>query len=604
MSKDPTATFAVELKDETSGAAFAAAASLENLKTKIADDVKALREMQRAMRLLKGGTSTNVAAFRNLRDQIAAQKASIATAQSKFVSLGGTFGKTTTKATTLTDKIKNVGKTASKTGGPIGVMGGLVTRLAAALANPVGVALALSAALLAVGASAVVATAALVRFGIVSSGARRNEALQIEGLNTLRQQYGRTTASVKAMQGAIDRASDSTNVGRGTLQTYARQLSRAGLRGDALTDAVEAMGIAAMVQGDRGASRFRALAINARLTGGSVRDLAEDYRNRLGPIARRQMLSIGNQTARLRRNLSRLFSGLRIEAFLSSLADIQNLFSQSTISGRALKGIVERLLQPLIDSVATVGPLVVAFFQGIIIGALAVEIAVLGLQIAFRRVFGRSESTKGIDALNVALAAGAVFVGVLVLGVLALGAAFAFALAVVASFVAVFAVVPASLIGIGLSIGVAIGKTIDFFRETNFRQLAIDMIEGLLRGLRSGAAALTRGVERLATGATSAFRSALGISSPSRVFAEFGTNITAGLAQGIDAGTPAVEDATSTLVESPAGGGLGGAVSLTFGDININAGESADPRELAASFRDELASVLEGVSIELGGSPA
>lgn len=600
MGGTPTATFALDLKDETAGAAKAAAAALLNLKSVIDDDVKSLREMQKAMKRLTSGTTTNVAAFRSLNKRITEQKSKISKSQASFVEMGGTFTKTGKKSRSLSELLKGLGGDAAKSGVSMGAMGGVATRLGAALANPVGVAIALGAALLAISVAAVAATVALLRFGVAAAGAARSEALQIEGLNTLRQQFGRTTASVEAMQAAIDRASDSTNIGRGTLQRYARQLSRAGLRGDALTEAVEAMGLAAQVQGDRGANRFRALAINARLTGGSVRDLARDYRDRLGPIARRQMLGMDNQMARLRRSINALFRGLRIEAFLESVSEITSQFSQSTVAGRALRGIIERLLQPLIDSITVVGPLVAGFFQGMIIAALGMEIAILELQIVFRRTFGRTEFTTNLNLLNVAIVAGAIFFGLLVIAALALGAAFVAVGIIVAGWIAVFTTLPALVIAALVGIGLAISEAFDFFTETDFTAMATDMINGLIAGLRSGAARLVQQVRILAVGVSSAFRAVLGIASPSRVFAQFGLNISQGVAQGIDAGAPAVDDAANTLVEAPIGGGLGGAASFTFGDININTGESTDPRELAMAVRDELASILRGVSIEMG----
>ena len=67
-----------------------------------------------------------------------------------------------------------------------------------------------------------------------------------------------------------------------------------------------------------------------------------------------------------------------------------------------------------------------------------------------------------------------------------------------------------------------------------------------------------------------------------------------------DAGTPAVEDATSNLVDAPTGGGLGGSMSISIGDVNISAAETSDPRELAMQFRDQLAAILEGLNVELG----
>ncbi|MCH8084606.1 MAG: hypothetical protein IH885_10265, partial [Myxococcales bacterium] len=389
MGTDAKATFAIVLEDETSGAAKTAAKALEDLETKINADTKALGQMRKAMRQMKAGGLGASDAFKDLSSRADVLKVRIGASQSKFAGLGGEFGKQKPKAEAMAKAIGvDLGGALSAAGGPAAKLSGVFSKLGPLLANPITLVIALAAAFVALAAAILVATAALLKFGIAQSGARRSEALQIEGLNTLRQQWGRATASVSEFQNAIDRASDSTNIGRGTLQTYARQLSRAGLRGDALTEALEAMGIAAQVQGDRGAQRFRALALNARLTGGSVRDLAADYRNRLGPIARRQMLSIDNQTDRLRRSLDRIFSGLRIEPFLSSLDEMLSLFSQSTETGKALKSIVEALLQPLIDATGVVGPIVRSFFQGFVIGALIATILIIRLKNKLADLFG------------------------------------------------------------------------------------------------------------------------------------------------------------------------------------------------------------------------
>ena len=145
---DETATFAVKLEDETSGAANAAANSLESLKTKINEDVRALREMQKAMRNLKGGTSTSKKAFDELKDKVAAQKASIQSAQAKYVELGGTFGKTAPKikqAAASTDQLSGAMLGA---GGPLGSLSGGLAKLGPLLANPITLAIALSAAMI------------------------------------------------------------------------------------------------------------------------------------------------------------------------------------------------------------------------------------------------------------------------------------------------------------------------------------------------------------------------------------------------------------------------------------------------------------------------
>ncbi len=601
---DKTASFTVNLEDGTSGAANAAADSLVKLKSKIDNDVKALREMQKAMKQLQGGSSVSVKAFRDLQSKIDSTKNSIAEGREGFLELGGVFGKQIApKAAKAGSAIGGFAGSLQSAGGPLATVGGRLSKLSALLANPVALLAALSAAFIAVSAAIGVATLALAKWALTSSNSRRDEALQIEGLNTLRQQWGLATASVEEFQAAIDRASDSTNVGRGTLQQYARSLSRAGLRGDALTEAVEAMGIAAMVQGDRGANRFRALAIQTRLTGGSVRDLAENFRNRLGPIARRQMLSLDNQTDRFRKNLDRLFDGVAIDGFLSALDDVLSLFSQTNATGRALKTIVEALFSPLGQQAESVGPLIKRFFQGMVIGALRLTIVFLQVRNAIRDAFAGSDLLKNLDLAKLALGAGTFAVFAMVGAVIALGAAFAVVVASMAFFAAAALAVPVAIGAIAVGLVGLIKEAAEFWADFDFAALGRSMVDGIIEGLTTGGFA--NAVFDLANEARSAFKSALGIASPSRVFAGFGKNITQGLSRGLDAGASGVEDSISGLVDTPTGGGVGGSGSaITIGDVIISAAETSDPRELAMQFRDELARVLEGVSIELGtGQP-
>jgi len=548
-----TATFAVNLKDGTSSSANAAAASLKRLQSKIDADTKALTSMKRAMRQLQGGTSVNVKAFRALQERLDKTKNSISKNRAKYIELGGAF--------------------------------------------------------VALAASIAVAAAALLKFGVVSSDARRAEALHIEGLNSLQTMYGRASASVGDFQAALDRASDSTNVGRSTLLKYARSLSRIGLRGAALTDSVEAMGIAFQVQGERGARRFRALATATRLSGGSVADLAAAYKRTLGPIARRQLLSIENQTNSLRGSLERIFSGLRIEGFLSALDQTLSLFSQSTATGKALKAIVEALFQPAIDDVSTLGPIVRRFFQGATIGALLLTIAFLKVRNAILDMLP-DNAFGDLDALDMALDAGVFVVGVLAGAVAGLTLLFgALALAVFTA-AAPLLIIIAAVAAIGIGIGFLAAAIEDFLSSFDFGAFATDLIDGLVNGLRSGARRVMSAVRGLADGAKRVFRSALGIASPSKVFAELGMNVAQGLSGGIDSGAGQVNESVSDLVDVPTvsdlvdvptGGGVqGGATSISIGDITIQAGDASTARELALTFRDELAAALSGVNIELG----
>ena len=157
--------------------------------------------------------------------------------------------------------------------------------------------------------------------------------------------------------------------------------------------------------------------------------------------------------------------------------------------------------------------------------------------------------------------------------------------------------------GFPIQIALVVSSIVDLFEAVDMRALASSMIDGLVAGITAGAARVSRSMGELGATAADAFRSVLGIASPSKVFAGYGLNIAQGTAQGVDAGAPVVGDSIGSLVDVPSGSGSlggGGRTSITIGDISINAPDGATARDLAVSFRDELASILEGVSIELG----
>ena len=618
---DEKATFAIVLEDETSGAADAAAKSLETLRGKIDADTKALSRMSKAMRQMKAAGLKGSDSFKQLADQAKALKSAIGVNTEQFVKLGGTFDKQ------VTPKVESMSKAFMGANGPLGSLSGGMGKLGALMKSPVGLTVALSVGVvaLAVGmakltVAALGAVKAMASFAIVSSDARRSEALQIEGLNTLRNAYGRSTASVNEYQAAIDRASDSSNVGRQTLRGYASSLSRAGLRGDALTEAVEAMGIAATVQGERGANRFRALAMNAQLAGGSVSDLAARYRDELGPIARRVMLSLDNQSNKLNDNLERMFGGLNTTPMLEALDSVGSLLSQSTSSGRALKALFEALFQPLIDSVGEASPMIENFFKGMVIGALIAGIGLLRLKNELDSVFPGFIGDAGTAKMAVfaGIAAFAIFVGVLALATVA-ALALAFAMFLVAlPFLIVIGLIGLVIAGIVL-LAMGIVSAIESIGEAfeAIGDFISDMFDGIVEAISGETPRVEKAFVDMGDNAASGFADSLGIASPSKVFEGFGRNIVEGAIRGVDSGADSLQATTSNLVEAPVegvqndvsnltdapiGGAASGPTTISIGDININVDSEDEPRTMAEAFRDELANVLEGVNIELGAA--
>jgi hypothetical protein len=602
---DEEATFAVNMKDGTSGPAESAAKALESLQRRMDADTKALGAMQKAMRNLQQGSVVNVDQFRKLKEQIDLKKQSVAQAQSAFLSLGGTFGKVRSQAKGAGGGFGELGKVAEGVGGPLGSMVGRLGAMKGLLAGgavALGI-VAIAAAVVALTAAAIAGTAALLHYGIAQANARRAEGLRLESLTKMRNWSGVAAGSAAGMQSAIDKVSSSTALGRDKIEAYAAQLYKANLRGDNLTQALEATAIKASVLGDEAAKGFMGWAAGAAFAGQSVKRLADDVRARFGGIAAKQMLDLDVQAAKLKESFAALWSGLKIEGLLKAVSMVTGIFSQSTQSGQALKALTSTIFQPMIRAVEYVAPLVKRFFQGVIVGALLIGIALLTARKWFRKTFGDSEVLKGLDLTTFALKAGVAAVSFLVAGFVTLAA------------VAALAFAPLISLGVGIYAWVKIGrKAWAAFKAIEWGELGTSIVNGIVGGLKSGAKWVIDAIKGLGTSALSAFKRTLGIASPSKVFASLGAEIPAGIETGVETGTPAARAAVAGIVDPPripaaavvdapreTGGAAGGASSLTLniGGITIN-GAVETASEIAADIERELGKVLEHVAIQIG----
>jgi hypothetical protein len=119
----------------------------------------------------------------------------------------------------------------------------------------------------------------------------------------------------------------------------------------------------------------------------------------------------------------------------------------------------------------------------------------------------------------------------------------------------------------------------------------------------------------LGHGIAKAFKNALGISSPSKVFAAYGEAIGDGLQQGINATAPEVNSSVETLIKppkldvpasSPAASRQAG-TTIQVGGVNIviepRDGEdpSATGKRMGDAFVERLTTLLRGVNDQLGG---
>jgi hypothetical protein len=607
---EETATFSLELEGlgDIEGLASGAADALDSLQDSIASDTKALGEMQKAMRLLKGGSTTNIAAFKELRDRIAAQKDKIAQSQAAYVNLGGAFKRTSTPADALGGKLGQLGDTAGKMSPQIGGLLSKFSALRGLLGGGVLIAgaAALAAGFIALGVAVIAATAALLRYGIAAADARRNEKLQLEGLTKVRNWYGLAAGSAADMQKAIDKVSDSSSLARGELVSMNEGLYRSGLRGAKLEQALEGVAMATDAAGAAQGEFYKSMFLGAGKYGGNTKKVLDDVRARFGQVAAMKALSLDSQSRKLRENFQRIFDGLKIEGLLKALKSITDLFSQSTASGRALKALAEIMLQPLINAVEFVGPLVKRFFQGMVIGALLVVIALQRVRNWLVDTFGGSEVLKGFDLQKAALwagifafsvFAGAVLVTVAAFGLLAAGAALA-----IAPFVALVAFVQDAR---------------DKIAKKDWMGLGLLIARGVAAGITFGASEVVIAMGKMGADAFNALKKKLEIRSPSaKANRELGLPIPQGMARGVTRGAPEVQRAMVRMAELPApppandsgerdGGGAGrGGRSLTSnGGLHVHT-SSDKPRELVADVMRELERALEGAAIETGAPRA
>lgn len=615
MAEDTTkASFAVELQDQVSAGALSAADALVKLQEQLSADTKALADMQKAMRQMKGATTSDVKGpMAELTKQMEAQKNSIAEMQAKYVALGGKFGKSGKDTSGFRAHLAELQKATQAMPGPISGVISKVTSYASTMSTATATTIALGAAFIATAASAAVLTKSLFSEALASGDAARNELLHFEALTKMRNMLGIAPGKASDLQGAVDKVSASVSIGRDKVSGFAEQLYRSGLRGANLEAALEGASVKASALGEAAGSGFAGFASAVALGGGSVKKLSEDVKNRFGGIVQRQMSSLAVQQQKQHENWASLFRGVNVEPFLDALKRLRDILNVNTAAGQALKGLFTTFLQPFFNASETGLVFMRRFFKQMLIGALEMKIAYQDVRNWFARTFGRGQVQQAGSLLDkIQLGRYAVYTLAAAFAVLAvnvIAATWPFVLGAVA---------------IGALIA-GVSALYDLWKEIDWTDLGRSVWDGIVKGLEAGWEAVKSVFSDLAHEASSAFKQALGISSPSKVFAELGYQLPAGMAKGIEAGTPQAQLAAANMVQASAitAPQLGretqrvstgdtntantrsttsNVKSITINELHVHA-ESSQPKELALAFRRELENVLEGLSLEVGAPP-
>lgn len=612
---DGVATFVVNLDGNLQAGAQASARSLDDLRAEVLAGEGALRQMNAAMRSLKGGASTNIEAFKTLKAQITAQKAKIAGLNTEYVKLGGTFERI--KSPGATNGLRELGSAATGIPGPLGEIATKGSELSGVLGagGVAGAALLAVAALAAITVATLAAVGKLARFAVVSADAARSQLL-------LWQAALKGGKGAEGLGASVDRVRRSVALSRTELAGMATGLAKAGLRGAELESALEAIGIAQAVGLDTGP--IQAQIEKAAKLGKSVESITSKIRAQYGGIAAKQMLGLGAQATKLKDDIGAIFEGIDAEPFLASLKDMLKFFDQSTSTGKALKQLMTSLLSPLVSGAAAAMPSMKEFFRGMLIGALKATVWVLTLRNGLRKLtagIDLGEHSKALKALGITAAVAAISIGLVAAGVTAIvtGLAIMTGLAVAAGGLLIAAFVAAAfaplLLGIAIKnavvAGVAklaeLGKAA-FTAGTNF-------VNGLVNGITGGVTRVAAAAKGLAAAAIKATDIKLDAHSPSRVMIKRGDWTAEGFALGMEGGAPDVKRAAESLVSIPAQaasgdlgaaakgapGGGGGPTTVNY-NVQITGVENAE-QLTDPSMASKLAATLERVITIAGLNP-
>lgn len=232
------------------------------------------------------------------------------------------------------------------------------------------------------------------------------------------------------------------------------------------------------------------------------------------------------------------------------------------------------------------------------IGAVAVPLAIMNTALASLGFAGALSAT-GLLAGKLGLLAGAFGVGYFVGGI----------------FNDFLNQSISKIVGYDTSLGSLLYDLVESFKSTDWSMLGQWIVQGIEKGLDSLTFGLYSKVQQLASGIATAAKEALGINSPSRVFAEIGGYTMQGLEQGIEGGQRAPLTAISSVARKVAALGAGAAL-LTGGAManqssidtrppsfasqsaggntfifNIHPSQGMDERALAAAIKAEFSRI-------------
>ena len=350
------------------------------------------------------------------------------------------------------------------------------------------------------------------------------------------------------------------------------------------------------------------------------------------------MASLDKTLAKAKKGFAALFTGVRVDGFTDAAKEVLSVFDEGSSEARAMRTLVETILNPLFDAAKVLGPYVKQMFRGILFAALQAAIAVVTLRNAVLRAIPDSVQAAiaavaaSVDWMGVAFYGSAIVAGVLaiaigvlavVVGVVAVAAVAALIVALV--FMAIPIIVSIVVVGLLIAAIVAIGYALysaavaiadfvgglwDFASEA--AGAGANLVSSFVAQIESGVGMVAAAMRNLGTQGINALASALGIASPSKYAKAFALNVTDTMSDTTDEGAPKVRASLRGIVgDVPAdgapgapgaapGAARGGASVALTGPFNFYGVEGAEDAE--SRFEAMLTRVLEGDALQAGAA--
>jgi hypothetical protein len=473
--------------------------------------------------------------------------------------------------------------TSSKFGDMSKAIGGAHTVAALAAAGIV----ALVVAVAALGVALVASVSATAAWAIGLADAKRSAELTSDALVAMHPE-------LKALSGTIAAVAKETGAHSDELQELAGKLKAAKVAAADMPDALRAAALAEAALGSGGAQDFiDDLKTSKRAAG----ELSREVSSKLAPIVSSKMRGLSAQSQHFKDLIGSLFGGLNIEPVLNGLKRLVDLFDENTAAGQAIQLIFESVFQPLIDGADKAAIMIEAFVLGFLIAATKLYIALKPVIRGIAEFFGFDDPTTA-DTLAMVTKAGEILTYVVFGLVAAFGALVAIGAVVAAALAAPWVALTTFVAGV-----VAAGAAI--------YNAAGDIGRGMMRGLAEGITAFAglpiSAIVGAANAAIWAAKKALGIASPSKVFAELGGYTAEGFAEGVDEGAAQAGAAMAGLLapppaatgasRAPAGGAR--SIDLSGASFTFNGVQNAE--HATQLFQEMLTRFFEGTADSIAG---